>query len=172
MRRERSLVLAAVTVLRQPAVSVGHVNAEQAAHRGLYASYGSTATWRQLGSASRRTSDRFTSARPRGPWPRATSRVTSGLGKRGVQSPTGSSTRRRSLAALLASTCGYRGIPRKPAKPGYFSNFGLSEAHDEELSAWMKKQLSLALWPHDVVAELDMIETQVLGCSGPSSSAR
>lgn len=55
------------------------------------------------------------------------------------------------------------GIPRNPAKPGYFSNFGLSEAHDDDLSTWMKKTLSLALWPHDVVAELDTIETHVLG---------
>jgi hypothetical protein len=81
---------------------------------------------------------------------------------RGVQSPTGSSTVRRSLAALLASARGYRGVPRNPAKPGHFSNFGLSGEDDEDLSQWMTRRLRLSVWPHEDVQGLDGIETQVL----------
>jgi hypothetical protein len=86
-----------------------------------------------------------------------------GLRVRGVQSPTGSSTVRRSLAALLAAERGYRGVPRNPAKPGHFSNYGLSEPDDDDLSAWMKSRLRLALWPHDAADDLDTVETYVLG---------
>jgi hypothetical protein len=77
-------------------------------------------------------------------------------------SPTGSSTLRRSLAALLAPGGGYRGMPRNPANHGYFSNFGLSRAHDDDLSCWMRSRLRLSLWPHDAVDELDGVETVVL----------
>ena len=85
-----------------------------------------------------------------------------GMRERGVQSPTGSSPLRRSLTALLAAESGYRGMPRNPDKPGYFSNHGLGEVHDDDLSAWVKARLRLALWPHDAVADLDTIETDVL----------
>lgn len=80
-----------------------------------------------------------------------------------MQSPTGSSTLRRSLAALLAHDRGYRGIPRNPAKPGYFSSYGLSVEHDDNLSIWMRSRLRLALWPHDLASDLDGIETDALG---------
>lgn len=85
-----------------------------------------------------------------------------GMRPRGVQSPTGSSTVRRSLAALLASAHGYQGIPRNPLKPGYFDKFGLCAEDDEHLSAWMKRRLRLSLWPHDDVAALFDVETDVL----------
>lgn len=80
---------------------------------------------------------------------------------RGVQSPTGNSTLRRSLAALLAATRGYEGMPRNPSHPGYFSNYGLSFAHDDDLSTWMAQRLQLALWPQ-TVDDLGAIETAVL----------
>jgi hypothetical protein len=62
-------------------------------------------------------------------------------------SVTGNSTLRRALAALLHDSRGYRGRPRNPVKPGYFSNFGLSPEQDDELSDWMRKHLQLACWP-------------------------
>jgi hypothetical protein len=57
---------------------------------------------------------------------------------------------------------GTEACPANPAKPGHFSNFGLSIEHDEDLSGWMRQRLRLALWPHDVTAELDEIETGAL----------
>jgi hypothetical protein len=47
-------------------------------------------------------------------------------------------------------------------KPGYFANFGLSRGDDEDLSAWMTLRLRLSLWPHEDVAALDDVETNVL----------
>ena len=70
---------------------------------------------------------------------------------------------RRSLAALLAAERGYRGVPRNPAKPGYFSNYGLTETDDDDLSARMKSRLRLTVWPHDASSDLDTIETYVVG---------
>lgn len=60
---------------------------------------------------------------------------------------TGSSTVRRSFAALLREPLGLEGRPRNPAKPERPSNYGLSPAHDRKLTAWMRDKLSLAVWP-------------------------
>jgi hypothetical protein len=129
----------------------------------LYAFYASASSWRQLGLG-----------KPPDPRPlyvgKAESTLASrdvqghfGLRERGAQSPTGSSTLRRSLAALLATEHGYRGVPRNPAKPGYFSNYGPAQPDDDDLSAWMKRRLRLTLWPHDASSDLDTVETYVLG---------
>jgi hypothetical protein len=85
-----------------------------------------------------------------------------GMKARGVQSPTGSSTLRRSLAALLARDLAFEGVPRNLAKPGYFSNFGLSEEDDAALSSWMNDHLTVAIWPHEEAQQLDRIETDLL----------
>lgn len=53
-------------------------------------------------------------------------------------------------------------MPRNPAKPGHFSNYGLSVEHDDDLSAWMRDGLRLALWPHANAADLDAVETAFL----------
>jgi hypothetical protein len=44
---------------------------------------------------------------------------------------------------------------------GYFSCYGLSVEHDDDLSQWMARRLRLALWPQSG-AKLAMIETAVL----------
>lgn len=143
-------------------VPVARVSAEASASPGLYAIYASTATWRDL-RLGKPPDDRPLYVG------KAESTLASrdlqghfGMRERGVQSPTGSSTVRRSLAALLAPRRGYRGVPRNPANPGYFSNYGLSSAHDEDLSAWMRRRLRLALWPHARAEDLDAVETLVL----------
>jgi len=162
MRTDPDLLAEITGALRGPAVRVGKVDAEQSSHPGLYAFHASATTWKDLdlgkppddrplyvGKAENTLASRDVEGH-------------FGMRERGVQSPTGSSTLRRSLAALLAPKRGYRGIPRNPAKPGYFSNFGLSTEHDDDLSVWMRSRLRLALWPHDLVDELDGIETDVL----------
>lgn len=151
-----------MAALGGPAVAVDKISDTQSSRPGLYAFYGSAATWRDLGLgtppdgrplyvgnaektlASRDVEGHF------------------GMRTRGAQSPTGSSTLRRSLAALMAPARGYDGVPRNPANLGYFSNFGLSVEHDDDLSAWMGRRLRLAIWPHDEVTALDGIETEVL----------
>ena len=161
--RRASLVTGAITALGGSAVHVSKIDTRQAGRPGLYAFYASASSWRQLRLG-----------KPPDPRPlyvgKAESRLASrdveghfGLRERGVQSPTGSSTLRRSLAALLAAERGYRGVPRNPAKPGNFSNYGLTETDDDDLSAWMKSRLRLALWPHDAASDLDTVESYVLG---------
>lgn len=60
---------------------------------------------------------------------------------------TGSSTVRRSFAALLREPLNLRGVPRNKIKPGYFSNFGLEDDADRRLTDWMQTHLTLACWP-------------------------
>ena len=77
---------------------------------------------------------------------------------------TGSSTIRRSFAALLRGQLGLRGMPRNPENPGYFSNYGLSPEHDRLLTEWMRHNLELAVWrkPRDCPVLLKDIEEDVL----------
>lgn len=75
---------------------------------------------------------------------------------------TGQSTVRRSVAAMLKTTLELSGQPRNPAKPGYFSNYGLSPADDKKLTTWMKKHLLLATWALSGTAPLRRIEIQVI----------
>jgi hypothetical protein len=76
---------------------------------------------------------------------------------------TGSSTVRRSFAALLPDPLGLRGVPRNMASPERPANFGLVADGDQRLTAWMQKNLFLAYWakPATEVA-LDDIETAVI----------
>ncbi|MGZ6799736.1 MAG: GIY-YIG nuclease family protein [Mycobacteriaceae bacterium] len=75
---------------------------------------------------------------------------------------TGSSTVRRSLAALLGSEFGLVAVPRNPAKPDGSANFGLDPASEACLSDWMEQRLSMATWTQPGHATLDDVETAVL----------
>jgi hypothetical protein len=74
---------------------------------------------------------------------------------------TGSSTLRRSIAALLHDSMGLRGIPRNPQKPGYFSNYGLARHDDEQLSRWMSTHLAIATWAPEYGVALAVIEMEI-----------
>jgi len=80
---------------------------------------------------------------------------------------TGSSTLRRSLAALLSSQLGLSGQPRNHRRPGHFSNFGLSPEHDLRLTNWMREHLSIATWVGDARAPLGDVEASVLANWNP-----
>ncbi len=62
---------------------------------------------------------------------------------------TGSSTVRRSFAALLREPLSLSAMPRNPAKPGYFANYGLAPSDDAKLTAWMREHLEVAVWQHN-----------------------
>lgn len=155
-------VVAALVALRGPAVVVADVLSSLAAHPGLYAFHADADAWSVLGIGTPPDERAIYVGKAENTL--ASRDVAGHFGQRprGVQSPTGSSTLRRSLAALLAGSHHFRGMPRNPAKPGHFANFGLSEADDYDLSLWMQLHLRLALWPHADVAALDAIETDVL----------
>lgn len=75
---------------------------------------------------------------------------------------TGSSTLRRSLAGILRGQLGLRGMPRNPAKPGHFSNYGLDPVGDEALTAWMRTHLRVAAWSSPPNVDLSDLETALL----------
>lgn len=75
---------------------------------------------------------------------------------------TGSSTVRRSFAALLRERLVLSAIPRNPSKPGYFANYGLAPADDAKLTAWMREHLEIAVWPWDNTDPLVDMERIVL----------
>lgn len=82
---------------------------------------------------------------------------------------TGSSTVRRSFAALLREPLGLEGRPRNPAKPERPANYGLSQEHDDKLTAWMRKRLLLATWPKPEGCDvaLGTIEDELLALLEP-----
>ena len=80
---------------------------------------------------------------------------------------TGSSTLRRSFAALLHDMLGLRGMPRNPAAPGYFHNYGLSATDDAKLTAWMLRRLRIAVWPASDGVVLEDLERRILGTLKP-----
>jgi hypothetical protein len=66
------------------------------------------------------------------------------------------------FAALLHDSLGLRGIPRNPARPERFANYGLSPEHDRLLTDWMRSRLALAVWPGAGTASLITVERAVL----------
>ena len=75
---------------------------------------------------------------------------------------TGSSTVRRSLAAILVDLLHLQAVPRNLTRPDGSANYALEAAGDQRLSQWMEDRLVLATWskPTDVV--LDEVESAVL----------
>jgi hypothetical protein len=80
---------------------------------------------------------------------------------------TGSSTVRRSFAALLREPLKLAAQPRNPEKPERFANYGLPPEHDARLTAWMRQHLRLAIWATDHRATLGGIEVAVLAAWRP-----
>ena len=139
---------AATGLARANAREVDRVTMAVPPRPGLYAIHAAPAVWQELGLGV-----------PSDLRPLYVGKSESNLAGRDVRdhfgfttpnrttSITGYSTVRRSLAALLRDSHGFRGVPRNPGRPSNFANYGLSEEHDELLSSWMRKQLRLAAWP-------------------------
>lgn len=75
---------------------------------------------------------------------------------------TGSSTLRRSLAALLSDELDLVPMPRNLVKPDGSANFALEQAGDARLSDWMEHRLFLATWVKPDGVFLDNVETAVV----------
>lgn len=77
---------------------------------------------------------------------------------------TGSSTVRRSFAALLREPLQLRAVPRNLDNPGHFSNYGLTAGGDARLTNWMHNRLTLAVWPapSTMNVRLNDVETGVI----------
>jgi hypothetical protein len=153
------------------ALSGGGYRLSRAADRvprspGLYAIYGSAGTWKELGLG------RPPDARPLYLGKAEDSLVARDLATHFADGRTGSSTVRRSFAALLHDALGVRGIPRNQAKPGYYANYGLGPADDAKLTAWMRRRLKLAMWPKPPGAELLAVERALLAHWRPPLNLR
>ena len=123
---------------------------------GLYAIYGDDRSWEELRLGASQT------GLPLYVGKAEDSVVKSDLKTHFEDGRTGSSTVRRSFAALLRATLSLSGRPRNLAKPGYFSNYGLSAADDAKLTQWMRDRLELAVWPADGERPLVVVEDEVL----------
>jgi hypothetical protein len=123
---------------------------------GLYAICGSADVWAELGLGT-----------PTDPRPLYVGKSEDSLLSRDIATHfgdgrTGSSTLRRSFAALLAERLDLHGMPRNPNKPGYFSNYGLSPKDDRNLTAWMRSRLEIAVWSKTAGVVLADVEGQVI----------
>ncbi len=129
---------------------------------GLYAIYGPPSTWNQL-KLGDPTNDR----------PLYVGKSESNLADRDVKTHfgdgrTGSSTVRRSFAALLRDSLGLHALPRNPAKPADFDRYSLSPMDDAQLTAWMREHLTITVWPHHCnPGPLKEIEKHILKAWGP-----
>ena len=123
---------------------------------GLYAIYGDDVAWAELrlGPAA--------ADKPLYVGKAEDSFVSRDLKTHFADGRTGSSTVRRSLAALLRTKLALSGIPRNLRRPADFANFGLSQGDDAVLTAWMRERLQITVWPTDRSRALVDIETDVL----------
>jgi hypothetical protein len=75
---------------------------------------------------------------------------------------TGSSTLRRSIAALLHDQLDLHAQPRNTSKPERPANYGLPAKDDARLTAWMRSNLRLAVWTRQGAPSLKDIERAIL----------
>jgi hypothetical protein len=122
---------------------------------GLYAIYAAADIWQQLGLGAP------PDGRPLYVGKAEDSLVARDLRQHFTDGRTGSSTLRRSFAALLHDSMGLRGIPRNPRNPGYFSNYGLTANDDSQLSKWMATHLAISTWAPESTGPLAVVEMEI-----------
>ena len=141
--------------LRAPRLSLRDAMQALPASPGLYAIYGDESAWSQLHLA------------PAADMPLYVGKAEDSLVARDLRTHfgdgrTGSSTVRRSFAALLRDELSLRAIPRNPAMPQHFDRYGLSPSDDAKLTSWMRERLQIAVWVSDGEERLVKVETAVL----------
>lgn len=123
---------------------------------GLYAIHGVASVWIDLGLGHHQDSR-----------PLYVGKAEDSLASRDIRTHfssgrTGSSTLRRSLAALLREHLELRACPRNRLKPDGSANYGLEEPSDNFLTEWMLDHLRLGVWIPASPCNLDEVETAVL----------
>lgn len=153
----------ALSALSGGRYSLADGDPDLAAGRGLYAFYGEGRVWRSLGLGS--TSDGRPLYVGKAEASIATRDLRGHVGSpSGSTSLTGRSTLRRSVVALLAKADGpdFDAVPRNPAKPERFANYGLSREDDILLTKWMRGAFTLSVWFAPRGVTLKSIEREVL----------
>jgi hypothetical protein len=129
---------------------------ELPAKPGLYAIYCDEAGWTDLGLQEREVEEAVYVGKAED------SLVSRDLVSHFGNGRTGSSTVRRSFAALLRERLALSAVPRNPSKPGHFASYGLAPADDAKLTGWMREHLQIAVWPWDHTEPLADVERSVL----------
>ncbi|PPF44138.1 hypothetical protein C5B85_10860 [Pseudoclavibacter sp. AY1F1] len=151
--------------------------AEAAAHvpasPGLYAIYGDERAWRDLGLEAKVSRALYVGKSEDSLRTRELGDHFAALPGRSTR--TGSSTVRRSFAALLREPLNLRAVPRNPDKPERPANYGLADDGDERLTEWMHQHLSIAVWAKPValsLAEQEGFETAIIRAWTPPLNLR
>lgn len=141
------LALVTITFVTAACTALGgvkHTIADAEQHvsdiAGLYAIYGAHAIWQQLGLGDP------PDARPLYVGKAEVSLRSRDLKQHFETGATGSSTVRRTFAAMLREALGVHGVPRDKANPRKWSHFALDDEHEIALTAWMRMSLMLAVW--------------------------
>ncbi len=147
----------AQAALAGPGAALPAARAAVPVRPGLYAVYGDAAAWEQLGLG-----------RPLDRRPLYVGKAEGSLAGRDLRQhfgtgSTGSSTLRRSLAALLRTRLGLTAVPRNPARPEQFAHYALVGADEVRLTTWMEQHLTLSVWVPDGPVELGAVGSPRLG---------
>lgn len=139
-----ALAVQAREQLGGPGWAIGEASDHVPSQPGLYAIHAPKSVWADLGFDYRTSTPLYVGKAQR-------SLVGRDLRDHFAVGPnararTGSSTVRRSFAALLREQLELSGVPRNLEKPERFANFGLEPEADLRLTAWMHSQLTLAAW--------------------------
>lgn len=135
---------------------------------GLYAVHAEVGVWRMLGLEERKRDVPLYVGKAEDDLVTRDLKTHFAIGRMD-RSTTGSSTVRRSFAALLRKPLELSGVPRNKSKPGYFSNYALEDDADDRLTDWMHKHLTIAVWPKPARLDLTLteVEKRVLQCWEP-----
>jgi hypothetical protein len=147
---------AALCALTGASLVIGEALGAVPGEAGLYAIYGGREVWRELGLSA--PPDR----RPLYVGKAEDSLVARDLRTHFETGHTGSSTLRRSCAALLAQQLDLHAQPRNPKRPERFANYALRVGDDARLTSWMRAKLRLSVWPKHGPIVLAEIEQQIL----------
>jgi hypothetical protein len=145
-----------IDVLQGGRMSLDEAQDSVANVAGLYAVHGVAAVWQELGLGS-----------PPDNRPLYVGKAEVSLRSRDLDTHfgtgrTGSSTVRRSFAALLRAPLGLSARPRNPSKPERPANYGLPPEQDARLTDWMRANLVLSVWLSNGHWELRQVERDVL----------
>jgi hypothetical protein len=146
----------ALEQLALPGLSIKQASLTVPSAPGLYAFQGNARVWEQLRLGS-----------PPDGRPLSVGKAEHSLLSRDVKThfatgKTGSSTLRRSLAAILQVDLGLVAQPRNPLKPGYYANFRLEPDGDARLTSWIEQNLFISIWPNRRNVVLNTLETAIL----------
>lgn len=134
---------------------------------GLYAIYGGADAWRDLDLPYQPTTPLYVGKSEDNLIRRELETHFAASNTRRPQ--TGSSTIRRSFAALLHDALDLHGVPRNPKRPGYFDKYRLLPDADARLTEWMHERLTIAVWaaPANLDTRLEKLEKAIIDAWEP-----